>query len=612
MAIAFDAQASGKNPGVATLSYSHTIGGGANRFLHVGVAWNGSAGSISGTYNGVALVFGASSSSSSTVVYHAYLLDGSLPAAGAHTVSITHTGSPIGGGLMAGSVSLTGVKQVAPEATATNSNASATSISSNITTLTADAWVFDVIGLQDTGSALVAGGSQTERGPEQNDTNMEMSTSTLGPVNPAGVTAMSWTWTTSASVACHVLVAVAPDDGTPPMPSQVFTYRGSFTTPAGTGNQAYTGLGFRPKALRIYAVPVTNSSANADACHMMGLTDFVTQGCVLVTDQAGASNTSREEDLSEILRLRNGAQTLLVLASVVSADADGFTLNYTTTGSGYIIHVEAFGGTDLLAERGTAAVSAGSVTGLAFQPQIVFAISFCDVLGDAPEAFGSQTLGVFNDNLDEHALSTYQGNDASDQTILDSRLRTTGFLSQINGTTLTWESSVTAITANGFTWSGTNADGFHYLALNVGNLKTFVGSFTKAVGAAPVTQALPDFGFRPQIYGLMSGGKTTEGIASSNSIATVGSFDRTRQGHTFRTSVNNSTNVDQRSSTTDVFGIGTVDASYNSLAAAQPVVDSTPDVSWDPNIASAYIIGVWAIEESNIDRQLEMLFGANH
>src|SRR5262245_63846239 len=127
-AIAFDAasRAATTTTGRTSLTWSHTIGGGADRVLLVGVAVEDSgtadANITAVTYNGVALtaVPNSKRSGGGTGIIQTqlfYLLNATLAGAGAHTVGVTTQG-PVDG-ISAGAVSFTGVNQAAPGPAAT-------------------------------------------------------------------------------------------------------------------------------------------------------------------------------------------------------------------------------------------------------------------------------------------------------------------------------------------------------------------------------------------------------------------------------------------------------------------------------------------------------------
>src|SRR5262249_42255128 len=150
--------------GRTSLSWSHTIGAGTDRALVVGVAvedaTTADANVTSVTYNGVALTAVPNSKRSGggagiiqTQLF--FLVGSTVPAAGAHTVTVTFQG-PVDGS-SAGAISLFGVSQTAPQSVATNVDTSgADSISTSIANVTAGAWVVDVVGSGNSGSFTAA------------------------------------------------------------------------------------------------------------------------------------------------------------------------------------------------------------------------------------------------------------------------------------------------------------------------------------------------------------------------------------------------------------------------------------------------------------------------
>src|SRR6266545_854233 len=139
-AVAFDSasRAASTTTGTTSLSWSHTIGGGTDRFLLVGVAVEDASATdaniTSVTYNGVGLtavpgskVSGGGSGIIQTQAFYGF--GSSLGTAGAHTVTVSFQG-PVDG-VSASAVSLSGVSQAAPEAaTARTDTSGADSISS--------------------------------------------------------------------------------------------------------------------------------------------------------------------------------------------------------------------------------------------------------------------------------------------------------------------------------------------------------------------------------------------------------------------------------------------------------------------------------------------------
>jgi hypothetical protein len=92
-----------------------------------------------------------------------------------------------------------------------------------------------------------------------------------------------------------------------------------------SGSQAITGVGFKPRYVHIIA----NVPANAMAS--IGMDDGATASCIFNDHNAAANIWNRSTALSVFLRATStpAQQT----ASISSMDSDGFTLNWTKTGS---------------------------------------------------------------------------------------------------------------------------------------------------------------------------------------------------------------------------------------------------------------------------------------
>jgi hypothetical protein len=394
------------------------------------------------------------------------------------------------------------------------------------------------------------------------------------------------------------------------------TSTGTFKTPGSTGNFSVEGLGFQPKALLLWGTAVTDESVAVHSAQWIGFADDSTQKVVAVTGENGTANNpdthrSAVEDANAVLYILNadgdgGSPPVdpIAQATVSSYDSDGFTLNYSIASSGYIVHYVAYGGDDLQAYVGQSAANAPGleVSDVPFRPELVFAAASCNSATQT-NTYGNQSFGVFNDDLNQWWVGSYQGTELEDsEDEKDSVLYTDGFLGQMYQGNKTWSLAVTSITDTGFVWTGTNSDIFYYLALNLSGVGTFVGNFTKETsGTDPVSQDLPDFGFTPQFYMLASASETDLIANTPNSSrVTLGAYDGRTQHSTTRTDeVNPGTNqnADQRSSTSAVLGISALDATYDALATAQTITDSTPTIEWSPNDTNPYIIGVIGIEK---------------
>jgi prepilin-type N-terminal cleavage/methylation domain-containing protein len=197
-------------------TFSHTIGGGTNRLLVVGVSIeNDPTGPAvsSITYNGQALtkIDSVEVSSSGTMGRSElwYLLEADLPGSGAYNVVVTL--SQATNELAAGTISLTDVAQQAPEASNTSSNVGLDTISSNITTLTDGAWLVDVVHCGESSGDFAAGAGQSER--YDRVTGSSEGAGSTKPVAGAGATSAGWTFNTGANRLAHVVAAFAPATG---------------------------------------------------------------------------------------------------------------------------------------------------------------------------------------------------------------------------------------------------------------------------------------------------------------------------------------------------------------------------------------------------------------
>lgn len=149
---------------------------------------------------------------------------------------------------------------------------------------------------------------------------------------------------------------------------------GSIDSPTSTGNQAYTGIGFQPKALIIFSQGQTTYTEFDNGSTSVGFSDGSNDASQYVTGVQG-SDTGFSGGFSSANIL--GVGTNLV-AAVVSFDSDGFTLNFSTveTTARKISYV-AIGGSDITnVECGVASPGVGSgnvevnLTG-SFQPDVV-------------------------------------------------------------------------------------------------------------------------------------------------------------------------------------------------------------------------------------------------
>jgi pectate lyase len=196
-----------------SLRWSHTLGGGADRVVVVGVTTFDQqplAPNATVTFNGTPAqpvpgglaVTGDDKGVLRTELF--YLLEAALPPAGTYEVAVEleRTVSEIGGG----SSSLSGLAQAAPEAVAVNtSSRNARAVTTTLTTITSRAWIVDAAGT-DEDNALTPGADQTLRysvtGRAAAIAGSAARATAAGPRN--------LTWSVSKGRIAHVAAAFAP------------------------------------------------------------------------------------------------------------------------------------------------------------------------------------------------------------------------------------------------------------------------------------------------------------------------------------------------------------------------------------------------------------------
>ncbi|MFZ0034386.1 MAG: hypothetical protein WAK60_05305, partial [Sedimentisphaerales bacterium] len=222
--IQYDAASSAYSASAGTtLSWSHTVGSGNNRLLVVSIVSKDSTPSdqiiSSVKFNSVSMTLVPGSTKSRTVYSGTsysttlrsdlyYMLN---PPVGTYTVLVNFNGSVsyrVGGG-----VSLSNIKQQAPEAVAASSATSA-SISTIITVPNTGAWVVDVVGHSNSGSFTTS--TSTERWDKTS--SYHTAAASTKAVTSSGSNTLSWTFSGSSGTIIHSLAAFAPSETTAPSP----------------------------------------------------------------------------------------------------------------------------------------------------------------------------------------------------------------------------------------------------------------------------------------------------------------------------------------------------------------------------------------------------------
>lgn len=292
--------------------------------------------------------------------------------------------------------------------------------------------------------------------------------------------------------------------------------RNVHVTNGSTGNQTIvTGLSFTPKAAIIVAIETSNlDSVDADAPSTI---------CLVATNTSMGDATTSKSAGGTVLRRKqaSGTGSLIVMdASSTSAPdfvtgtpvltATGLDINFTVNTSGIRLYISFLGGDSVTASVNEVQISAGSLTGLSFQPELLIGTSV------------GLTQGSSGDNT--FSLRTWGFANATDQCLLgftnistrNCTAKSGSFLGQLVDTSFTWEMVITALTSDGFTWTGSNTDNAYVLSLNLGGKGTFIGQFaTSSNGTDGMSENLPDVGFDPELMVIMTAHRTTESVATA-------------------------------------------------------------------------------------------------
>ena len=194
--------------------------------------------------------------------------------------------------------------------------------------------------------------------------------------------------------------------------------KGSFAKSTGgaPASQPVTGVGFTPKFLKLWCTLQTAEGFSVEARFAAGWIEssssFKSLG--FAREEANPPNTSRRY-ADKALTLITAGEVLVAECDLTSFDADGFTLNWTTNdANAYIIHYEAYGGSDLTNVKvgefvSNTVIGNQGITGVGFQPDIVEVMSI-DSANAAPttEAQSSCAFGMATGSTARGTVTTEQ------------------------------------------------------------------------------------------------------------------------------------------------------------------------------------------------------------
>lgn len=352
---------------------------------------------------------------------------------------------------------------------------------------------------------------------------------------------------------------------------------GSITTPTGTGNQSYTGVGFQPTFVFFISGLTTTIGIKSSARFCYGWSAGAGKDVAFYgfgVDTSANADTGRSHRRDFCIYRCSTALATADQASLVSFDADGFTLNWgainaTSTTVGYL----ALGG-DAVAFAGAGptvpAVGASvSVTGTGFQPQAILLGHTGS--GITPSANANDMIngfGAATGTSDTGAIGM-ASDDGAGTMVTRSNYQSDAIAVGPTFTGVDFEAALQSLDADGFTLSVSDnptADSpTSYAALRGVQMKA--GSTTKRTSAG--TQSVTGIGFQPKagiFWTVYWNGDHADalgciGVSDGTNEFTVGYGDR------------------DGGSTSVVKG-------YWSATKAIATLDSTPDIAGEADVQS--------------------------
>lgn len=275
---------------------------------------------------------------------------------------------------------------------------------------------------------------------------------------------------------------------------------GNFAQPT-TTNASFgvTGVGFKPKALLLYATDQTATGTGSNIARYMGMATSTTNRVGISETQSSGSNTGcRAHDDTKCYLVVNPSATTLASADLVSFDTDGFTLNFGTVDAvARIVGYIALGGADLtnafIKEFKPAASNTDqSFTGVGFKPDAMILISSQN--GTAPP--NSETASCdWNTGFGDTAL-TQEATMFNSLTATESSQRAKIIDKSSSSGSFTCTATLKSFDADGFTLNFTVTSSVKYqyaLCLKGGQYK--VGTFNQPGSTG--NQAITGVGFQP-------------------------------------------------------------------------------------------------------------------
>lgn len=313
---------------------------------------------------------------------------------------------------------------------------------------------------------------------------------------------------------------------------------GSFALRTTTGNQSITGLGFQPKAVIFWVSNRTSDGGqlNSDFSFGIGISSSDRRCGYFKRDSGNAVAIPSGIDASKIIKFINTTPAAVIAADLVSQDADGFTINVSTTnGTAYIVNYMALGGDEITNAKGGKFQSPApgniDVTDVGFEPDLLLLfhvrLSATDPNPTADSGASSPRvmIGFGNKALEQAVMSTASrsnNNQAGSMQLSNAIFYTQG----VDPTTIANTATLTAMLSNGFrlnfSVAVTQTAYTFYVALKGGRYKIGATNQRTTTG----TTTIGSLGFKPQSILMRSFSNVATTSLISHAKDSLGAADR--------------------------------------------------------------------------------------
>lgn len=273
-------------------------------------------------------------------------------------------------------------------------------------------------------------------------------------------TTFTLSWTTNDATTFNVHYIAIGGTG-------ISAHVSSWTAPTSTGNHSETGIGFQPDVVLtagVGALTSSPSSSSANGGFTLGAMDASGDEWAIASfldDGVSPSATSRLQLTDRCYAAVSSAATILMAASFVSMDADGFTMNFDTIFNAAQLMSISIAGVN--AEAGSfnkiTSGSSQSITTTLKDPELLLLASWQRTSSTSGQLEGAFGLGA-SDGTDEGCTGFFDEDDVNptDNDRFDDSGKVFGIL--IDDTqTLSAAADLTSLDEEGFTlnWSTNDA-----------------------------------------------------------------------------------------------------------------------------------------------------------